>query len=453
MSGRLSIDTLFAISQSLTLTDSMTIRNLISYSDISFKGWQGHKIGKAELYNNGYFETANIFDTLIFSPGKIYTLSSAKQQTVFNHLGIRDNNCFRIIIRSTLPSLRATIWKPGGIVSSDFLEVRDIIATGGATFYAGGVSTNLGNNIGWIFTNSPGYVYGLGPDTQICIGESLSTINFNGAYSYLWQDGSTKPSYTITSQGLYWVNATYGTGCSYRDSIVVTTKSAPAAKITVAEPWICSGKSVQLVGNVTGGTLPYQYSWKPSAGLNDTTIINPVASPVTTTDYIFRATGANGCSSGDTLRVNVATPVQITLTFTAPASCNSPTGTASATVIGGKPFTRTTPYTYLWDFSPVKNTAAVTELLAGSYTVTVSDSLDCMGQATAVLSDPGSPVVTLLLNTDTICSGSSATATASGATQYEFFVDGISKGAASTNAVLTLSGLTPGVYLVSAIGT
>ena len=412
-----------------------------------------NEVEHAVLRGNGIFENFNTIDSLYLSPGRIYQIKAGDILKVNKEILIRGNNCYPIQLRSTIQGQRATLWKPGGIVSGDFLEVRDINATGGATFYAGSYSTNLGNNSGWIFTNSPGYVYGLGSDKQICIGESLSSIDFNGAYSYLWQDGSTQPNYTITKPGLYWVEATYGTQCSHRDSINVTTKPAPVAKITIAEPWICDGKSVQLVGAVSGGDLPYHYSWEPSAGLNDTTIINPIASPATTTNYIFRAISANGCSSRDTLMVNVATPVQVTLTSTDPTACNSPTGTASVTVLGGRPFTKTTPYTYEWNTNPVKNTATVTGLLAGSYVATASDSLGCTGQTTAILSDPGSTVVTLVLSTDTICSSNSATATASGADQYEFFVDGISKGVASSNAVLSLSGLTPGVYLVSAIGT
>ncbi len=412
-----------------------------------------NEVEHAVLRGNGTFENFNTIDSLYLSPGRIYQIRAGDILKVNKEILIRGNNCFPIQLRSTIQGQRATIWKPGGIVSGDFLELRDIDANGGATFYAGSYSTNLGNNSGWIFNNSPGYVYGLGPDTQICIGESLSTINFNGAYSYLWQDGSTKPNYTITEPGLYWVEATYGAQCSHRDSINVTTRPAPVVKITITDPWICPGESVQLVGNVSGGTLPYQYSWTPSASLNDTTIINPVASPATTTNYIFIAISANGCSSRDTLMVNVATPVQVTLTSTDPTACNSPTGTASVTVLGGRPFIKTTPYTYEWNTYPVRNTATITGLLAGSYVATASDSLGCTGQATAILSDPGSTVVTLVLSTDTICSSNSATATASGADQYEFFVDGISKGVASSNAVLSLSGLTPGVYLVSAIGT
>lgn len=44
----------------------------------------------------------------------------------------------------------------GGIVSCDYLSLRDSTATGsGASWYAGGNSTNVSNNSGWVFTSPP----------------------------------------------------------------------------------------------------------------------------------------------------------------------------------------------------------------------------------------------------------------------------------------------------------
>jgi len=47
---------------------------------------------------------------------------------------------------------------------------------------------------------------------------------------------------------------------------------------------------------ITGGTMNYTFRWSPGAGLNDSTLKNPVASPATTTTYLFRVTDKNGCS-------------------------------------------------------------------------------------------------------------------------------------------------------------
>jgi len=49
----------------------------------------------------------------------------------------------------------ATISKSSGTVSIDYMSIEDSTATGGATWYAGANSTNVGGNTGWIFTAPP----------------------------------------------------------------------------------------------------------------------------------------------------------------------------------------------------------------------------------------------------------------------------------------------------------
>jgi hypothetical protein len=46
--------------------------------------------------------------------------------------------------------------KASGTVSVDYLSIQDCNATGGAAWYAGTTSTNVSNNLGWIFTAPPG---------------------------------------------------------------------------------------------------------------------------------------------------------------------------------------------------------------------------------------------------------------------------------------------------------
>ena len=60
----------------------------------------------------------------------------------------------------------------------------------------------------------------LGPDRTICSGDSilLSPGTFS---SYLWQDNTTKPNYTVTKTGTYWVKITDQNGCSASDTVIV----------------------------------------------------------------------------------------------------------------------------------------------------------------------------------------------------------------------------------------
>ena len=60
-----------------------------------------------------------------------------------------------LTIASTSNGTARTLTKSGGIVSVNFVSIRDSTATGGATWYAGSNSTNVSNNTGWIFTDAP----------------------------------------------------------------------------------------------------------------------------------------------------------------------------------------------------------------------------------------------------------------------------------------------------------
>jgi hypothetical protein len=74
---------------------------------------------------------------------------------------------------------------------------------------------------------------------------------------------------------------------------------------------ICAGGSIGLTGNIvaTGGVEPYTYSWAPATSLNNATLLNAVASPTTTTQYILTVTDAQGWQLKDTVVVNVQPPL------------------------------------------------------------------------------------------------------------------------------------------------
>jgi hypothetical protein len=60
-----------------------------------------------------------------------------------------------ITLNSSTAGTRANLSDASGTVSRDYLSIQDINATGGASWYAGDNSTNVSNNIGWIFTAVP----------------------------------------------------------------------------------------------------------------------------------------------------------------------------------------------------------------------------------------------------------------------------------------------------------
>jgi hypothetical protein len=61
------------------------------------------------------------------------------------------------ILRSLTAASAFTLSKTTGMVSEDYLSLRDSAATGGAVWYAGANSTNTSGNSGWIFTAPPAW--------------------------------------------------------------------------------------------------------------------------------------------------------------------------------------------------------------------------------------------------------------------------------------------------------
>ena len=64
------------------------------------------------------------------------------------------------------------------------------------------------------------------------------------------------------------------------------------------------GQSVQLEAT---GTVITGWNWSPTIGLSDSTIYNPIATPITTTEYILTASNTLGCFDQDTILVTVNT--------------------------------------------------------------------------------------------------------------------------------------------------
>jgi gliding motility-associated-like protein len=262
----------------------------------------GCRIKKANLYNSATIWGDNTFDTLYFSPGYIYTLGARSVQKINNDLIARGNGCFPIKVQSTLNGVQASFSKSAGTVVCDFLQISDNAATGGASFNAGRNSSNTFNNTGWSFTNAPGYSFGLGPDTTFC-GPSLllTTTNFNGGISYLWQDGSTNSTYTVTQTGTYFVMVTYAANCRLSDTInVINITPNPAVRPVIslveATPfslefrWTAIPSAQGYMVSINNGAFI-----APSTGLQGLSTLVTNLNPNQTVTIVVKALGGSTC--------------------------------------------------------------------------------------------------------------------------------------------------------------
>ncbi|MGZ5190467.1 MAG: T9SS type B sorting domain-containing protein, partial [Flavisolibacter sp.] len=149
-----------------------------------------------------------------------------------------------------------------------------------------------------------------------------------------------------------------------RDSVIIKVER-PIVK-AINDTIICQGKTVQL--SATGAQ---NYSWSPAIGLTNAGIVNPVASPPVSTEYIVTGTTVNGCSAKDTVNVNVYTMPTIIISKDT-TICKNTQAQLSAT--GGA--------TYSWLPAATLNNNLVASPVASPvvrtmYYVTIKDANTC----------------------------------------------------------------------------
>ncbi|MBX2972462.1 MAG: gliding motility-associated C-terminal domain-containing protein [Flavobacteriales bacterium] len=163
----------------------------------------------------------------------------------------------------------------------------------------------------------PAFTISVTPNTTLCAvaGTSISATPSSGTnITYAWSpDNGTlsatnvqTPTATPTSTTTYSVTATSGTGCTATGQVTITVGQLLSVDVTTANDTLCQGQSVQLNATAAGGA-GLSYSWT-GAGLNNSSIPNPVATPAQTTTYTCTVTHtASGCQLSRSVTVVVTT--------------------------------------------------------------------------------------------------------------------------------------------------
>jgi gliding motility-associated-like protein len=225
----------------------------------------------------------------------------------------------------------------------------------------------------------------LGPDTAICVGfcaPLVATITSGGTapFTYAWDNlligngpvQNVCPLVTTT----YSVTATDALGCSLSDSKTVVVNSNPIPNAGL-DTIICYGSSANLNVTATSGLPPYVFNWNNSLGLG----ASHVVSPIVNTTYVVTVTDQNGCTGTDDIVVNVPAQLIASTTVTNVSCFQGSNGAINLTVTGGL-----LNYTYLWS-----NGATVqdpTGLVAGTYSVVVTDNIGCTVSTSATVTEP-----------------------------------------------------------------
>ncbi|MCF8269192.1 MAG: Ig-like domain-containing protein [Crocinitomicaceae bacterium] len=163
--------------------------------------------------------------------------------------------------------------------------------------------------------------------TSVCAGQSvtLTATPSTAGGTYLWSNGATTPTITVTPNATTSYSVTYSNNGTASGSGTVTVNPAPSIN-GGQDQTVCQGASVTLSG--TGGV---SYTW-------DNGVANGLPfTPINTNTYTVTGTDANGCQGTDqvTVTVNASPTVNAinsqTLCAGASASAVTFSGTAGAT--------------------------------------------------------------------------------------------------------------------------
>jgi ELWxxDGT repeat protein len=224
---------------------------------------------------------------------------------------------------------------------------------------------------------------------------------FNGAapYTFKWNiAGITGNNPTGLGANTYTVTVTDTKGASS-----VFTKS-----ITQPEPFKSSNATIipsaevkngEISMTISGATPPYTYLWNTTPAQTTSTIKNIGAG-----NYIFTVTDANGCKQVQNLTIKALDSLKVDFIKTGDIKCNGDKNVAlSAFILGGK-----SPYSVLWNNNAITND--ILNLIAGTYSVTVTDSRGIKKTTTTNITQPVKLNLSLL-KTDATGNNKDGTAT------------------------------------------
>lgn len=236
----------------------------------SFNSANPTRFGNITFNSSADLEGAISTDTLILAAGKVFRFSNNFPMQVSSYLQALGNNCLPISLQSRSPGFQANIEMPvSAIVRADFVQIQDHNGTGGANFFAGDFSTDIGNNSGWTFgTPSPDTQNGfLGSDFYFCEGDTGLELNANfntAGETYLWQDGSTQAAFVAPGPGVYFAEVTFpaAANCVIRDTIEVLSVPDFAVPLP-GDTTLCDSETLLL--DVTSAVAGTQYLWQDSS--------------------------------------------------------------------------------------------------------------------------------------------------------------------------------------------
>ena len=237
---------------------------------------------------------------------------------------------------------------------------------------------------------------------SICSGQTISLTGTGSASGYTWNpavpNNTAAPSITTN----YSVTGTAANGCTAQVVASVTVVTTPSLSPVASSTVLCNGFSATLSA---AGAAGYTWTAQNFAGSNSSSI---AISPTVSTTYTIDRANSN-CTT--TAVVNIVVNSLPTITTSPDATVCACTTSAVISATGA--------VTYNWN--PILATGSMVTVYPCSttiYTVTGSNSANCISTATVAIFTNPAPSMSVTPSTPSICAGSTVGLTAAGALTY-----------------------------------
>jgi gliding motility-associated-like protein len=287
-------------------------------------------------------------------------------------------------------------WSPGGSTASSITLSPGSTTTYTVTYTLAGCSATATR----LVTVNPIPTVSVNNTSMCSTGSaSLTATPSTGGGTYSWSPGgATTQTITVSPGSTTTYTVTYTlSGCSNTGAGTVTVTTVPTVSISPATSTICAGQSATLTAtpSVGGGT----YSWSPGGATTSSITVSPGSSTTYTVTYSL-----SGCSATAARLITVNPSPTVSINTPAAICAGQSASLAATPSVGGG--------TYSW--APGGATTQTISVSPGStttYTVTYTLS-GCPATATRTITVNPVPTVSISPASSSICSGSSATLTA-----------------------------------------
>jgi len=223
-------------------------------------------------------------------------------------------------------------------------------------------------------------------------------LNVSGGttgYTYSWTNSvpaviATSEDVTGLTLGTYYVTVTDANSCVATDDVTITQPTLLSASASGTDVSCFGGSDGTATVAPTGGTIDYTYSWSttPESTTQDISDLEAGTYYVTVYDDLL-------CEATSSIVIEEPIELSLSIDGTDVKCFGGSDGAAIITLGGGTP-----THTYAWSNSAT--TGNITDLIAGTYDLEVTDGLGCTIAESVVIDEPAELEVTIA-GTDALC--------------------------------------------------